>query len=69
MSERYLLLVYDEVVKETKLAYLLKFGDEEKWVPKSLLKDPMATLLDNGDEILIETWFCIQEGLEEYEVW
>lgn len=64
----YLYIVYDEIIHETDLAYLLSFDGEEKWVPKSVIKDGDLSLLENGDEIFIEKWFCKKEGLEEYEI-
>jgi len=54
-------LKYDEIIQETDLAWLLRFGDDEVWMPKSRC--------ENDDEerlISVPQWLIEEKGLEVY---
>jgi hypothetical protein len=62
----YISLNYDKMEAKTELAVLLVFGDQEEWIPLSLI-DPDFLLLDkSGGEVAIEYWKVEQAGLEDY---
>lgn len=68
MSDKeYMALFYDRVIRESDNAYLLDFGDHQKWIPKSLIHPDDLPLEEEGGEINVELWFVEQEGLEDYE--
>jgi len=48
---------YDEIAKETELAFCFKIGDDEIWVPKSVV--------EGIDESTVEVreWFVVDKGL------
>lgn len=48
---------FDSIEHETPMAYLLKFGDKDIWIPKS-----MCTL--EGHVAHIRTWFLEKNYLE-----
>jgi hypothetical protein len=55
-------LVYDDILKETDLAYLFAFGDYQHWIPKSVIKE-----MDEKESILtLPDWFIEKNGLEPY---
>lgn len=68
-SKEYMALFYDRVVRAsgTIEAYLLDFGGNEKWIPKSLIHPDDLPLEEEGGEINVQLWFVEQEGLENYE--
>lgn len=66
MSEpEYLLVTFDRLVHETAAAWLLDFGGNEVWIPKSVSDDPSQSL-SGTKEIFLQGWFVEQESLEDY---
>jgi len=65
-----MILIFDKLVYETDGAYLLKFGDQKEWVPKSqaeiLNEDTRGP--EHGGEIEVPRWLVEKKGLEGYEV-
>lgn len=59
-----MILVYDRIIRETDLAVLFDFGDEELWVPESVIESCDG---DEGNEVEIKDWFVLDKGLERYE--
>ena len=62
-------LLFDEIIKETDSAFLVRFGTDEQWIPKSLvddLEEPIDKI--NYGYITIPKWFAMKNGLEDYEV-
>lgn len=56
-------LLFDDLVHETENAWLLQFGDEEVWLPKSQCE------IFLGDQVVtVPQWLAEEEGLEGYEV-
>ena len=53
---------FDTALHETDTAILFDFGDEEKWIPKSLISE------QTEDELTIPLWFAEKEELKVYEV-
>ncbi len=70
MSET-MTLTYDELVHETSPgepksgAVLLNFGNDQHWIPKSVIGNYPEFM--DGNEVEVKTWFCEQEGLEDFE--
>jgi hypothetical protein len=65
-------LTHDGLLHMTAAAALFDFGDEQKWIPLSLIDpDTLADLdpteLNRPGEIIVPLWFVKQEGLEPYE--
>jgi len=63
--------VYEtEPTEKTMGAYLLQFGDDKVWIPKSeaeiLNEDTRGP--EHGGEIEIPRWLVEKKGLEGYEV-
>lgn len=58
-------LTFDEVIRETDLAWLIAFDTKEIWVPKSISDDADQSL-DGTKQIFLKQWFVDQEGLEDY---
>ena len=57
-----MILIYDRIVVETVLAWILEFGDETVSIPKSQGK------LDEGDNTVeVPMWLVHKKGLESYE--
>ena len=57
---------YVELVAETEKALLLEFGDQELWVPKSLLHDESDELGEDHlyeGKIYLAEWWAIEKGL------
>lgn len=48
-------------IKETEMAVLFSDGDEEIWIPKSLMED-WPEVGESGTA-LVEEWFATKEGL------
>lgn len=67
MALNYTLLTYDRIKARTALAILFDFGDEEKWIPISVLDPDTMPLEEKGGEVGVESWFTGKEGLEDYE--
>lgn len=67
-------LAYDEVIAETVMAWLLQFGDDQEWLPKSkccLDGDDVGDGHGNygkGGLVDIPEWLAEKKGLEAYEV-
>lgn len=55
-----MILVHDGVVTATDAAKLVEFGDEQVWVPDSLIQDISVDTID------VEDWWVEKEGLEGY---
>lgn len=56
-----------ELLRTTDLAVLVKYHNNELWVPKSVIDDgDSLDELDVGSEldIDIKDWFCEKEGIE-----
>lgn len=53
-------LAYDRIVHQTALAILYDFGDQEAWVPKSVVEDDDG---EDGGVVEIQEWFAEKEGL------
>lgn len=64
-------LTYDRILLETSKgepdsgAVLLRFGNEEHWIPKSCIGNYPEFM--DGSEVEVKTWYCEQEGLEGFE--
>ena len=65
MPDDYIDLAYDAIIARTEKAILFLIGDEERWVPKSLIEDP-DELEEGGGDVSIQFWFVEKEGLEDY---
>ena len=59
-----MILQYDELKYQTKLARLFMFDNHEVWIPESQIMDI------DLDECRVEVpdWLAEERGLEEYEV-
>ena len=60
----YVHLDVDTIKRETDRAFLVVIGDEEVWLPKSLVSD--ADDYEEGDEdvcLSVPEWFASKEGL------
>jgi hypothetical protein len=57
-------LTYDRIERETDQAVLVKFGDEEEWIPKSQI---LNQEFRDEDVINIPVWLAEGKGLEGYE--
>ena len=53
-----------EVIKETAKAILVSDGDDQLWVPKSVIHDN-SEIWKTGQSgnLVVETWFAENEGL------
>ena len=50
---------FDELIKESELAWLLKMSDDEIWFPKSECE------LDEHDKLItVPEWLAVEKGLE-----
>ena len=62
-------LIFDKLEHDTDEAYLLRFGDQKEWVPKSkaeiLNEDTRGP--EYGGEVEIPRWLVEKKGLEGYE--
>ena len=56
-------LVFDLLVHTTEKAYLLQFGEENAWFPKSMSKLNMTI---SKNTVRVPLWFALQKGLEDY---
>ena len=67
-----MILQYDELSAETKAAVLLKFGDDNKWVPKSQITgyddDTGNWTHRENNQVEIPDWLAEKKGLEAYAV-
>ena len=59
----YIDLVYDKCIKETENAVLLDFGDKEKWVPKSVIKDGFDIEYSKENTVDVTEWFAVKKEL------
>ena len=61
-----------ELLRQTDLAILVNDGDRDVWIPKSVIKDPPITYLEDiiqraalrappSENITIPEWFAIKE--------
>lgn len=55
-------LVYDDLKLMTPQAYLVIFGDEKAWLPKTLTK-----IDESSNTLEIPLWLAIKKELEGYE--
>lgn len=54
---------YDSLVRETDKAFLIRFGDDDVWFPKSQVD------LDHvAREITVPDWLAEKKGIEFYRV-
>lgn len=60
-------LTIDRVVHMTEKAVLISFGDEEKWIPFSVIEPDSLSELEETESIDVADWFVKKEGLECYE--
>jgi len=60
-SEEMLELKYDEMIRETELAWLLRFGDDEAWLPKSLCENDCENYV-----ISVPGWMVKKKELDMY---
>ena len=58
-----MILIFDEIIKETKLAKLFRFDNYETWIPSSQIQD----LDEDGKTMEIPDWMAVEKGLEDYE--
>jgi hypothetical protein len=64
-----MIIQYDAILKETEFAFLVKFDNDEIWIPKSQIKNGFFESLDEGGgELSVAIWFEKDKGLEQYEV-
>lgn len=61
-----MILVFDSVLHQTEQAILFQFGDEQKWVPKSVMPNWEKDIEGLG-LIEIKDWFIELNSLEDYE--
>lgn len=54
---------FDELLHETDKAYLLRFGKNDEWIPKSQVE----TLDDVDNTAEVADWLVEKRGLEIYE--
>ena len=50
--------IYDDIVRETEAAYLLSFGDDEIWLPKSQVR-----VYEKNNKVFVPEWLAIEKGL------
>lgn len=64
MSDRYVEIYVDEILRETESAYLCRIEGEDIWLPKSQIKDA-DNYCDGECEIDMEItrWIAEQKGL------
>jgi tRNA(Leu) C34 or U34 (ribose-2'-O)-methylase TrmL len=55
-------LTYDSIKKETASAKLLVFGDDNMWIPNTLIES-----IDDS-VVTLPQWFAEENGLEIYEL-
>lgn len=61
---RYVPIPFDEILRETALAFLFVIEGEELWVPKSVIENPDTIDADEvGGEVWLAEWFSKKEGL------
>ena len=53
---------YDAVVRETAKALLLRFDEDEVWVPKSQVQNHYEDMC----VIDLPLWLCEEKGIEDY---
>jgi len=61
MSDEFVVLDV-ETVTETDMAVLFNDGDQEFWVPKSLIDGEWPDAGDTGS-VMVQEWFAVKEGL------
>ena len=59
---KYIEIAY-EYVHETPGAVLIHDGDEEHWIPKSVIEDGHHVDWSKEEEMPIAEWFALKEGL------
>ena len=57
-------ITYDKIIRETPKAYLVLFGDEWIWLPKSKIE---IRELTHEKYITLPMWLAVEKGLEDYE--
>lgn len=70
---------YDQVLKRTASAVLFQFGDQQEWIPRSLIAEYTGILEppeeaytvgtpheqhDEGGDIEVPEWIAIEKGLD-----
>lgn len=58
-------IVEGDLLRETPAAYLIDFGGDEYWVPKSLIEDENIerTLKRDMISCAVPEWFAIEKGM------
>jgi len=59
MSDATVRLDYDKIRANTADAYLLEFGDDNVWVPKSQI----STIFEKKKVVHMSEWFAKKKGL------
>lgn len=59
-----LLLDYESLLHTTEAAALINFGDEEVWIPYSLIENVNDFVTDR--ELMLKRWFVEKKALESY---
>jgi hypothetical protein len=62
-----MILTIDMVLHQTAKAVLISFGDEEVWIPFSVIEPESLVNLEEATEMDVADWFVKKEGLECYE--
>ena len=64
-ESRWVHLDFDEILRETEKAFLIRIDDEEYWIPFSQIADPEEYREGDTDgEISITEWIAREKGLE-----
>lgn len=50
--------IYDDIERETDAAYLLVFGDQKIWLPKSQIR-----VYEKNKKVFVPEWLAIEKGL------
>lgn len=52
-------LAFDDIITQTDKAYLVLFGTEQVWIPKSI-----STIEATDNSIIVPDWFIFKNELE-----
>ena len=55
------ILVYDDIIVDRDLSWLLKFDDREVWLPKS-----QCSIDEDEFEVIIPSWLVEENELESF---
>ena len=66
-----MVIVYDDIIEETKLAYRIQFGENDDpkygdpiWIPKSCI----ISLDEEVQEVDLLDWIVFEKGLEAFGI-